>query len=98
VREGGRPLRELAAAVVKCPQVLVNVPVRAQPDLADVPAVAGALARWERTLGGRARILVRYSGTEPVARVMVEGDDAMTIGEAARGIAEAIRQAIGGAA
>jgi phosphoglucosamine mutase len=95
LRESGRPLAELAAAVTKYPQVLVNVPVRAKPALNTLPAVGQAVGRWESKLEGRARILLRYSGTEPLARVMVEGDDHMTIDTVAREIAEAIRHEIG---
>src|SRR5215470_12059372 len=94
-REAGRPLHELAAKVEKCPQILLNVPVRSRPPLAELRGVAEALARWERTLDGQARFLVRYSGTEPLARVMVEGDDQTTIDAAAREIAAAIHQEIG---
>jgi phosphoglucosamine mutase len=97
LRESGRPLAELATSVTKYPQVLVNVPVRAKPALNTLPAVGQAVGRWEAKLEGRARILLRYSGTEPLARVMVEGDDQMTIDTAAREIAEAIRNEIGAA-
>jgi phosphoglucosamine mutase len=53
------------------------------------------MARWETALGGRARILVRYSGTEPLARVMVEGEDRPSIETAAAEIAAAIRAELG---
>jgi phosphoglucosamine mutase len=79
VRESGRSLAELASRVTKFPQVLVNVPVRGKPPLDSVPGVSEAVGRWEQKLEGRARILLRYSGTEALARVMVEGDDQMTI-------------------
>ena len=95
LRETGEPLRSLAASVRKCPQVLLNVPVRVKPPLGELPAVGGVVERWEQKLDGRARILVRYSGTEPVARVMVEGDDQMTIEGAAQEIAAVIRTEIG---
>jgi len=95
VREAGQPLSALAAQVEKCPQVLVNVRVRAKPPLEELRGVAGALARWEGKLDGRARFLVRYSGTESLARVMVEGDDHMTIEAAAREIAAAIHEEVG---
>jgi len=97
LRETGRPLAELAAGVTKFPQVLVNVPVRAKPPLDSVPAVSDAIGRWEKKLEGRARILVRYSGTEALARVMVEGDDQMTIDTVAHEIAAVIRAEIGSA-
>jgi phosphoglucosamine mutase len=95
VREAGRPLSELATQVEKCPQVLLNVPVRATPPLNELRGVTETLARWERKLDGQARFLVRYSGTEPLARVMVEGDDHTTIDTAAREIAAAIHLEIG---
>jgi phosphoglucosamine mutase len=95
LQEDGRPLRELAARVTKFPQVLVNVPVRSKPPLATLPAVSQAVERWERKLDGRGRILLRYSGTEPLARVMVEGDDQPTIESVAQEIATAIRGELG---
>jgi phosphoglucosamine mutase len=95
VREAGRPLAELAARVEKCPQVLLNVPVRSRPPLDELRGGTEALARWERKLEGHARFLVRYSGTESLARVMVEGDEHATIDTAAREIAAAIQQEIG---
>ena len=95
VREAGQRLSVLAAQVEKLPQVLLNVRVRARPPLGDLRGVAEALARWETKLDGRARFLLRYSGTEPLARVMVEGDDQATIDAAAREIATAIHDEIG---
>jgi phosphoglucosamine mutase len=95
LRETGRSLAELAAGVTKFPQVLVNVSVRAKPPLASLPAVSDAVDRWEKKLEGRARVLVRYSGTEALARIMVEGDDQMTIETVAQEIAAVIRAEIG---
>jgi phosphoglucosamine mutase len=95
LRESGRPLAELAGGVAKLPQVLVNVSVRAKPPLRGIPAVGEAVERWEQKLEGRARILLRYSGTEPLARVMVEGDDRMTIETVAEEIAAAVRAELG---
>jgi phosphoglucosamine mutase len=95
LRQSGRRLGELAAGLTKFPQVLVNVAVRSKPPLEELPAVQGALERWERKLEGRARILLRYSGTEALARVMVEGDDQPTIDSVAQEIAAAIRAEIG---
>jgi phosphoglucosamine mutase len=94
----GRPLAELARVVEKCPQRLVNVRVRAKPALDGLRSVAGVLARWEAKLEGRARFVVRYSGTEPLARVMAEGDDQEAIDAAAREIATAIHEEIGATA
>ncbi|HEV8676823.1 MAG TPA: phosphoglucosamine mutase [Methylomirabilota bacterium] len=95
LRGRGRPLAELAKVVTKYPQVLVNVPVRAKPALDSLPAVNDVVGRWERKLEGRGRILLRYSGTEPLARVMVEGDDQMTIESVAQEIAAVIQAEIG---
>lgn len=91
LRETGRPLAALAAAITKVPQVLVNVPVRAKPPLESLPGLRPIVGDWEKKLEGRARILVRYSGTEPLARVMVEGDDQMTIEKVAQEVAAVIR-------
>jgi phosphoglucosamine mutase len=95
VVEGEQPLSALAGRVEKCPQVLVNVRVRAMPPLRELRRVAETLARWEGTLDGRARVVVRYSGTESLARVMVEGDEQTSIEAAAREIAAAIQEEIG---
>ena len=98
MKQSGRSLCDLARIVTKCPQVLVNVPVLRKPALNELPAVGQAVARWERRLDGRVRILLRYSGTEALARVMVEGEDQMLIEGAAHDIAAAIRAEIGGTA
>ena len=66
------PLSELRKKLVVFPQKLVNVKVSRKPPLADVPAIAAAIAAAEQDLGDRGRIVVRYSGTEQLARVMVE--------------------------
>src|SRR5581483_10863106 len=68
----GRSLAELAADLTTYPQVLLNVRVREKVELTSVPAVAEALARVERSVAGHGRLLVRYSGTEPLLRVMLE--------------------------
>jgi phosphoglucosamine mutase len=95
VREAGTRFADLAVQVQKCPQVLVNIRVRIRPPLAELRKTSEALARWEEKLDGRARFVVRYSGTEPLARVMVEGDDDRAIDAAAREIAAAIHDEIG---
>jgi phosphoglucosamine mutase len=95
IDEAREPLSALAGQVEKCPQVLLNVRVRARPPLQDLPRVTETLTRWERALDGRARVLVRYSGTESLARVMVEGDEQTSIEAAAREIAAAIQEEIG---
>jgi phosphoglucosamine mutase len=95
VRESGRKLGELASGMTRCPQVLVNVRVKRKPPIESVPEVAKAIARVEEEMGGRGRLLVRYSGTENLARVMVEGEDQTLIEAQAAKIAETLRASIG---
>ena len=71
----GKELSELAAALVSYPQVLVNVRVREKADLTKVPAIAETMKKVEEGLAGQGRLLVRYSGTEPLLRIMLEGKD-----------------------
>jgi phosphoglucosamine mutase len=69
----GRALADLASDLVSYPQVLMNMRIRERFELAEVPSVAEALARVESRVAGQGRLLVRYSGTEPILRVMLEG-------------------------
>ncbi len=71
----GRELSELAGQLITYPQVLVNVRVKAKTDLATVPAIATTMKKVEQGLAGNGRLLVRYSGTEPLLRIMLEGQD-----------------------
>ncbi len=91
----GRELNELAADLVTYPQVLVNVPVRAQCDLRDASLVRVAMDRVRTALGNHGRLLVRFSGTEPLLRVMIEGRDETQIRTWAEEIAAAARQELG---
>jgi phosphoglucosamine mutase len=75
----GKPLSELAAVMTRTPQVLVNIVVARKVPLAELPEVASLIAEIERELGGDGRVLVRYSGTETKARVMIEGPDELRI-------------------
>jgi phosphoglucosamine mutase len=93
--ETGRPLSELRTVMQRFPQVLENLHVSSKPDVATLPAVAAAIGRAERELGDRGRVLVRYSGTEPLLRVMVEGEREPTIRKLAHDIIGAARAAIG---
>jgi len=95
VREG-RPLSELARVMDRSPQVLVNVVVTRKRPLEELPAVQRLIAEVERELGGDGRVLVRYSGTEPKARVMIEGPDEVTIRARAEAIADALERACTG--
>ena len=73
--ESGRELHELAGELVTYPQVLVNVRVRERTPLGDVPAVRRSMTRVEDAAERQGRLLVRYSGTEPLLRIMIEGRD-----------------------
>ncbi|MQA29515.1 MAG: phosphoglucosamine mutase [Luteitalea sp.] len=94
----GRTLGNLASELVCYPQVLLNVRVRERIDLSTVPAVAAAIARVEARVAGRGRLLVRYSGTEPLLRVMLEGEDEQEIRAWAQEIVEVVNEQIGEAA
>jgi phosphoglucosamine mutase len=82
-------------AIRPCPQVLINVSVSSRPDLEAHPSVGPVIAGITRELGDRGRVLVRYSGTENLARVMVEGEETTKVHRAARRIVTAIEEAIG---
>lgn len=86
----GRPLSELARCMTPVPQVLLNVPVREKKDLASVPEIQRAIQAGEARLSGTGRILVRYSGTEPVLRIMVEGERDSLIRSVAEDLAGSI--------
>jgi phosphoglucosamine mutase len=89
--ETGRELADLAAELVTFPQTLVNVRVKEKLPVDQVPEIAAAIARVEAALAGRGRVLVRYSGTEPLLRVMIEGEDQASVQAWAEEIAEAVR-------
>jgi phosphoglucosamine mutase len=95
LRDAKKPLSELASAYRPFPQVLVNVNVARKPALSDIPSIARARQQFETELGEDGRILLRYSGTEPLARVMVEGPDADRIREQAQTLADLIAAEIG---
>jgi phosphoglucosamine mutase len=91
----GKPLSELAAEMPKFPQVMINVPANRDLDLASAPEVVEAVARVEDRMAGRGRVVLRASGTEPVIRVMVEGENAEAVNEAAEEIATCVRELAG---
>jgi phosphoglucosamine mutase len=93
--ETGRELADLAGELVTYPQVLVNVRVREKKELHTVPAIAAAMARVEQRLAGQGRLLVRYSGTEPLLRVMLEGRDQQEIQGWASEIAGQVKEHLG---
>jgi phosphoglucosamine mutase len=89
------PLHELVGDLKVYPQTIKNVRVREKTPFADLPEVAGAIDAAEKQLHGSGRIVVRYSGTEGLARVMVEAESEDTMKRITEGIAGAIQRAIG---
>ena len=94
-RAAGTGLDELTADLRVFPQKLVNVRIREKKELTEVPSVAREIAHVETAFAGTGRVLVRFSGTEPLARVMVEGQDAQQVESFSARIADAIRLAMG---
>jgi phosphoglucosamine mutase len=90
----GKPLAELKSGMKKYPQHMINVPVVRTVDLDAVPTVQAAVKSAEQRLAGRGRVLLRTSGTEPVVRVMVEGEDEQAVREEADHLATAVAAAI----
>ena len=91
----GRSLADLASELTTYPQVLLNVRVERKIDLQSVPAIAAVLSQVESRLAGNGRLLVRYSGTEPLLRVMLEGRDQDEIRRWGEEIVSAVRQHVG---
>jgi phosphoglucosamine mutase len=91
VRKNKR-LSELAGVITDFPQVLKNVCVGRRVVLTDIPPIASAISEAERRLGDKGRVLVRYSGTENMVRVMIEGEDSALITSLAAGIADTIEK------
>jgi phosphoglucosamine mutase len=95
MRETGEPLASLAACMRKFPQVLLNVPVRAKPPLDSLPGLLDRVREFEGEMDGAGRVLLRYSGTESLARVMIEGADAARIRVMAEELGTLIRAELG---
>jgi phosphoglucosamine mutase len=93
--KSGKDLDELTRELQIYPQTLVNVRVKERRPLDQLPAVRDQVRRAEATFGKRGRVLVRFSGTEPLARVMVEGPDCAQVEQFAQSIADAIRAELG---
>jgi phosphoglucosamine mutase len=90
----GRPLSELASTMTRYPQVLINFEVASKPPLGELPSVQKAILAAEQALGSDGRVLVRYSGTERKARVMIEGLDEQLIRGHAEQIADVLKHAV----
>ncbi len=91
IAEQGKGLDELKRGMSKYPQILINVRLSEQRDVLGLPAVKAAVAEAEAELGKRGRVLLRASGTEPLIRVMVEGEDGVQVEAVANRLADAVR-------
>ncbi|MFZ0131267.1 MAG: phosphoglucosamine mutase [Desulfobacterales bacterium] len=95
IQSENRPLSELKKAMMVFPQVLINVDVNSKPPLVSLPNVTATICQVEKDLAGKGRVLVRYSGTQPQCRVMVEGPNADDTNLFCNKIAEAVKNLIG---
>jgi len=95
MKESGKPLSELKGCLKKYPQTQRNLRVKSKPPLEELPAVMKLVGETERNLSGKGRVLLRYSGTGPKIRLLIEGRERDEIDRQANRIAEAIEEAIG---
>jgi phosphoglucosamine mutase len=96
MRRNNKSLAELAEVMIPLPQVLVNVRVTEKQDIMTIPEIAGLVQAIEEKVRDEGRILIRYSGTEPLLRIMIEGQDKYQITNWAKDIAELVEKNIGG--
>lgn len=95
MKTSGQPLSQLSTWMSVFPQVLINVPVTKKPRISSVPELLRVQQDVETELGEKGRVLLRYSGTEPVCRIMVEGERQEEIDRYARQIAEVVHEQLG---
>ncbi|WP_027358605.1 phosphoglucosamine mutase [Desulforegula conservatrix] len=95
LKASGKPLSELSGIMSIFPQILINIDVREKPDLDKVPAIHSSIMDAEKKLEGKGRVLVRYSGTQPMCRVMVEGECQKETEKICNDIAGVVRAEIG---
>ncbi|MGD0914897.1 MAG: phosphoglucosamine mutase [Thermodesulfobacteriota bacterium] len=95
MKQKRRPLDELAKVMEPLPQVLYNVEVRERKDLSESRAIDERIKKIEGSLGQSGRILIRYSGTEPLLRIMVEGEDETKLHQYAQDLVELVKKYIG---
>jgi phosphoglucosamine mutase len=90
-------LESLITGLKDYPQTIVNVRVKSKPPLESLPQVSRALAEAQSALGDNGRVVLRYSGTEPLARVMVEAEHDADVRRYSQSLADALRESIGAA-
>jgi phosphoglucosamine mutase len=88
-------LDELAKGIELLPQVLYNVEVKEKKNLSEIPGIEREIRKIDKLLGRAGRVLVRYSGTEPLLRIMVEGEDEKRLHQLAQGLVELVKKQIG---
>ena len=93
--EAGKDLHELTQGFQTLPQILVNVRVKNKVPFADVPEIQNLAQEIENELGSEGRLLLRYSGTEPKARVMIEGRSQQQVDQQANALADVIQKTLG---
>jgi phosphoglucosamine mutase len=93
--EENKPLSELSRVMTVFPQVLLNIEVQKKPLIEDVPQIMAAIRSVEESLGVKGRVLVRYSGTQPLCRVMVEGPEREKTRRYCQQIADTVKEALG---
>ncbi len=91
----GKPLSELARMMDVFPQKLINIDVKSKPDIASIPRIMDVIGQVERDLGEEGRVLVRYSGTQNMCRIMVEGPSREITEKYCRMIADVVKSEIG---
>ncbi len=95
MKRSKKPLSELAKAMTAVPQILVNIKVKQKPVLESIPEIDRAIQENNRRLNGSGRVLIRYSGTEPLLRIMVEGEHASIVKDVADDLARVVQAHIG---
>jgi phosphoglucosamine mutase len=95
VSDSGKPLADLKLGMSKFPQTMINVRLAKKVDITENNAINAAVAEAEQKLAGRGRVLLRPSGTEPLIRVMAEGDDQALVEQQVKAIAKIVEQQVG---
>jgi phosphoglucosamine mutase len=95
IADSGKPLADLKLGMSKFPQTMINVRLAKKVDITDNNAINAAVAEAEQKLAGRGRVLLRPSGTEPLIRVMAEGDDQALVEQQVKAIAKIVEQQVG---